>query len=174
MTVIASLVILVNQILNAYAFSIAQQLSVFVGLIITNCIVMGRAEGFAMKQRTVELSILDGIGNGLGYSVVILMVVGVYPRAVRRSGTLFGVQVLATVGRRLVRAQRSDAAAAERVFHHRFHDLGDSHLETRASGTGIANGWNTTSTYLSNRSSSRTWRWRSSWACARSWPSPRT
>ena len=71
MTVIASLVILVDQVLKAYAFDVAKQMSVFVGLIITNCIVMGRAEGFAMKNRPM-VSFLDGIGNGLGYSFIIL------------------------------------------------------------------------------------------------------
>jgi Na+-transporting NADH:ubiquinone oxidoreductase subunit D len=87
MTVIASLVILVNEVLNAYAFSIAQQMSVFVGLIITNCIVMGRAEGFAMKH-DVKLSLLDGIGNGLGYSLILLAVAVV--REFLGSGSLFG------------------------------------------------------------------------------------
>src|SRR5690606_30125673 len=73
MTIIASLVIVVDQILRAYAYSIAKELSVFVGLIITNCIVMGRAEAYAMKSPPM-LSFLDGIGNGLGYSVVLLTV----------------------------------------------------------------------------------------------------
>ena len=68
MVVIASLVIVVDQILKAYLFDISKQLSVFVGLIITNCIVMGRAEGFAMKNG-VWISFLDGIGNGLGYGL---------------------------------------------------------------------------------------------------------
>ena len=88
MTIIASLVIVVDQILKAYAFEISKQLSVFVGLIITNCIVMGRAEGFAMKNGPVE-SFLDGIGNGLGYSLI-LIVVGVF-RELFGSGSLLGV-----------------------------------------------------------------------------------
>ena len=70
MTIIASLVIIVDQVLKAYAFDTSKQLSVFVGLIITNCIVMGRAEAYAMKN-SIGQSFLDGIGNGLGYSVVL-------------------------------------------------------------------------------------------------------
>jgi Na+-transporting NADH:ubiquinone oxidoreductase subunit D len=73
MTIIASLVILTDQILRAYAFETSKQLSVFVGLIITNCIVLGRAEAFAMKN-TVGLSFLDGLSNGLGYSLVLIFV----------------------------------------------------------------------------------------------------
>lgn len=73
MVIIASLVILVDQILKAYLFDISKRLSVFVGLIITNCIVMGRAEGFAMKNDW-KLSFLDGIGNGLGYSFILIVV----------------------------------------------------------------------------------------------------
>ena len=69
MVIIASLVIVVDQVLKAYAFSLSKQLSVFVGLIITNCIVMGRAEAFAMQNPPV-LSFFDGIGNGLGYSAM--------------------------------------------------------------------------------------------------------
>ena len=70
MTVIASLVIVVDQLIQAFAFTVGQQLSVFVGLIITNCIVMGRAEGFAMKNDW-KLSFLDGLGNGIGYSLIL-------------------------------------------------------------------------------------------------------
>ena len=73
MTVIASLVILVDEILKAYMYEISKDMTVFVGLIITNCIVMGRAEGFAMKN-SVKASFLDGIGNGLGYSFILLLV----------------------------------------------------------------------------------------------------
>jgi len=91
MTIIASLVIVVDQILRAYAYSIAKELSVFVGLIITNCIVMGRAEAYAMKSPPM-LSFLDGIGNGLGYSVV-LLTVG-FIRELFGSGSLFGYQIL--------------------------------------------------------------------------------
>jgi Na+-transporting NADH:ubiquinone oxidoreductase subunit D len=91
MTVIASLVIVVDQILKAYAFESAKTMSVFVGLIITNCIVMGRADGFAMKN-SVGLSFLDGIGNGLGYGVV-LLAVGVM-RELFGAGKLYGQVVL--------------------------------------------------------------------------------
>lgn len=91
MTVIASLVILVDQVLKAYFFDISKQLSVFVGLIITNCIVMGRAEGFAMKNG-VGVSFLDGIGNGLGYSMVLLVVA--FFRELFGSGSLFGIQLM--------------------------------------------------------------------------------
>ena len=92
MTIIASLVILVDQFLKAFAYDISKQLSVFVGLIITNCIVMGRAEAFAMKN-PVGLSMLDGFGNALGYSVI-LMIVGLF-RELFGSGSLFGIQVFA-------------------------------------------------------------------------------
>ncbi|RTE86036.1 MULTISPECIES: NADH:ubiquinone reductase (Na(+)-transporting) subunit D [Gammaproteobacteria] len=94
MTIIASLVIVVDQILRAYAYDIAQELSVFVGLIITNCIVMGRAEAFAMKEPPL-MSFFDGIGNGLGYSVV-LLTVG-FIRELFGSGSLFGYQILPLV-----------------------------------------------------------------------------
>ena len=90
MVVIASLVIVVDQILKAYLFDISEQLSVFVGLIITNCIVMGRAEGFAMKNGT-GLSFLDGIGNGLGYGLVLMFVA--FFRELFGSGTLFGIEI---------------------------------------------------------------------------------
>ncbi|MBT0961560.1 NADH:ubiquinone reductase (Na(+)-transporting) subunit D [Denitromonas iodatirespirans] len=91
MVIIASLVIVVDQILRAYAFGLAKQLSVFVGLIITNCIVMGRAEAFAM-QNPPMLSFMDGIGNGLGYSVM-LIVLGVI-RELLGAGKLMGFEVL--------------------------------------------------------------------------------
>ena len=91
MTVIAALVIIVDQFLRAYAFDISKQLSVFVGLIITNCIVMGRAEAYAMKN-PVGMSILDGFGNGLGYSAV-LLALGVI-REILGSGKFYGVSVL--------------------------------------------------------------------------------
>ena len=91
MTIIASLVIVVDQILKAYAYDTSKTLSVFVGLIITNCIVLGRAEAFAMKN-PVGISFLDGIGNGLGYSVV-LIIVAVF-RELFGSGTLLGYAIL--------------------------------------------------------------------------------
>ena len=94
LTVIASLVIIVDQVLKAYVYEISKQMSVFVGLIITNCIVMGRAEAFAM-QNGVKDSILDGLGNGLGYSLI-LLVVGAF-REIFGSGSFFGVQLLKPV-----------------------------------------------------------------------------
>ncbi len=94
MTIIASLVIVVDQFLKAYAYSISKQLSVFVGLIITNCIVMGRAEAFAMQNKPLP-SFMDGIGNGLGYSVLLLMLG--FIRELFGAGSLFGVQVLPSV-----------------------------------------------------------------------------
>ena len=95
MTIIASLVILVDQFLRAYLFEVSRQLSVFVGLIITNCIVMGRAEGFAMKNN-VLLSFLDGAGNGLGYAAILLVVA--FFRELLGSGSLYGYQLLALAG----------------------------------------------------------------------------
>ncbi|MDA0272312.1 MAG: NADH:ubiquinone reductase (Na(+)-transporting) subunit D [Proteobacteria bacterium] len=91
MTIIASLVIVVDQILGAVAYDISKQLSVFVGLIITNCIVMGRAEAFAM-QNPPGLSFLDGIGNGLGYSIVLMLVATI--REFFGSGSLFGFEIM--------------------------------------------------------------------------------
>lgn len=91
MTIISSLVILVDQLLKAYAFETSKQLSVFVGLIITNCIVLGRAEAFAM-QNSVGMSFLDGLGNGLGYSLVLVIVASL--RELLGAGTLLGIEVL--------------------------------------------------------------------------------
>jgi len=90
MTIIASLVILADQFMKAYLYDVSKQLSVFVGLIITNCIVLGRTEGFALKNPPL-LSFVDGIGNGLGYSVVLILV-GVM-RELFGSGKLFGYTV---------------------------------------------------------------------------------
>lgn len=94
MAIIASLVILVDQILRAYAFGLSKQLSVFVGLIITNCIVMGRAEAFAMKSSPVE-SFVDGIGNGLGYGTILVIVA--FIRELIGSGKLFGMTIFQTI-----------------------------------------------------------------------------
>jgi Na+-transporting NADH:ubiquinone oxidoreductase subunit D len=94
LTVIASLVIVTDQILKAFVFEISKQLSVFVGLIITNCIVMGRAEAYAMANKP-GMSFLDGIGNGLGYSMV-LMGIGFF-RELLGSGKLFGIEIFQTV-----------------------------------------------------------------------------
>ncbi|MEM7082052.1 MAG: NADH:ubiquinone reductase (Na(+)-transporting) subunit D [Pseudomonadota bacterium] len=94
MVVIASLVIMVDQFLKAFAYDISKTLSVFVGLIITNCIVMGRAEAFAMKNPPFA-SFLDGVGNGLGYGLI-LMTVGAI-RELFGAGTLFGATILPSV-----------------------------------------------------------------------------
>ena len=91
MVIIASLVIVVDQILKAFAYELSKQLSVFVGLIITNCIVMGRAEAFAMQNPPL-LSFADGIGNGLGYSAM-LLILG-FIRELFGAGKLFGISVL--------------------------------------------------------------------------------
>jgi Na+-transporting NADH:ubiquinone oxidoreductase subunit D len=94
MTIIASLVILVDQILKAYAFETSKQLSVFVGLIITNCIVLGRAEAFAMKNGVV-MSFLDGLGNGFGYSLILIAVATL--RELFGAGSLLGYPVFELV-----------------------------------------------------------------------------
>ena len=94
MTIIASLVILTDQILKAFFFEVAKSMSVYVGLIITNCIVMGRAEGYAMKNGPL-LSFLDGIGNGCGYSLILLIVA--FFRELIGSGKLFGITVFPIV-----------------------------------------------------------------------------
>ncbi|MDX1368981.1 NADH:ubiquinone reductase (Na(+)-transporting) subunit D, partial [Pseudomonas sp.] len=94
MVIIASLVIVVDQVLKAYAFSLSKQLSVFVGLIITNCIVMGRAEAFAMQNPPV-LSFFDGIGNGLGYSAM-LVALGII-RELFGAGKLMGYEIIPVI-----------------------------------------------------------------------------
>ena len=91
MTIIASLVIVVDQIIKAVAYDISKQLSVFVGLIITNCIVMGRAEAFAMKNPPIS-SFLDGIGNGLGYSMILIVVA--FFRELLGTGKLMGIEIM--------------------------------------------------------------------------------
>ncbi|TDT39332.1 Na+-transporting NADH:ubiquinone oxidoreductase subunit D [Halospina denitrificans] len=91
MTIIASLVIVVDQFLQAFAYQISKQLSVFVGLIITNCIILGRAEGFAM-QNGPWLSFVDGLGNGLGYSLILVVVA--IAREALGAGTLLGYAVM--------------------------------------------------------------------------------
>ncbi len=94
MTIIASLVILVDEFLKAFAYDLSKQLSVFVGLIITNCVVLGRAEAFAMKNPPIP-SLLDGLGHGLGYSLLLIVVASV--RELLGSGTFLGHEVLRTV-----------------------------------------------------------------------------
>ncbi len=118
MAIIASLVIVVDQLLRAFAYETSKQLSVFVGLIITNCIVMGRAEAYAMKSPPLA-SFMDGIGNGLGYGAI-LIIVG-FLRELIGSGKLFGITVLETVQNGgWVSAERPVPAGAERVLHYRF------------------------------------------------------
>jgi Na+-transporting NADH:ubiquinone oxidoreductase subunit D len=95
MTIIASFVIVVDQLLKTYAFETSKQLSVFVGLIITNCIILGRAEAFAMKN-SVGMSFLDGLGNGLGYSAVLIIVATA--RELFGAGTLMGYPILPLTG----------------------------------------------------------------------------
>ena len=90
MTIIASLVIVVDEVLKAYDYETSKKLSVFVGLIITNCIVMGRAEAFAMKEKPF-FSFLDGLGNGLGYSLILIGVA--FIRELFGAGTLFGIEI---------------------------------------------------------------------------------
>jgi Na+-transporting NADH:ubiquinone oxidoreductase subunit D len=94
LTVIASLVIVTDQVLKAFLFDVSKQLSVFVGLIITNCIVMGRAEAFAMQNPPV-VSFVDGIGNGLGYSLVLISIS--FIRELTGSGRILGMQILPLV-----------------------------------------------------------------------------
>lgn len=93
-TIIASLVIVADQVLRAFAFEISQRLSVFVGLIVTNCIVLGRAESFAMRNPAWP-SLLDALGNGLGYGLILMLVAVV--REGLGAGSLFGVQLLPVV-----------------------------------------------------------------------------
>jgi Na+-transporting NADH:ubiquinone oxidoreductase subunit D len=90
-TIIASLVIVADQVLRAFAFEVSQRLTVFVGLIVTNCIVLGRAETFAMRN-PVWPSFLDGLGNGLGYGLILMLVATL--RELLGAGSLFGVNVL--------------------------------------------------------------------------------
>lgn len=94
MAIIASLVIVVDQVLKAFSYQLSKELAVFVGLIITNCIVMGRAEAFAMKEKP-GVSFLDGIGNGLGYGAILMAVA--FIRELLGFGTLFGFEILPLV-----------------------------------------------------------------------------
>ena len=94
MAIIASLVIVFDQVLKAFSYQLSKELTVFVGLIITNCIVMGRAEAFAMKEKP-GVSFLDGIGNGLGYGAILMTVA--FSRELFGFGTLFGIEILPLV-----------------------------------------------------------------------------
>ncbi len=91
LVVVAGLVVIVNQLLMAYQYDVSKQLSVFIGLIVTNCILMGRLEAFAMSNRPWP-SFLDGIGNGLGYAVILIIVA--FFRELLGSGTLWGYSVI--------------------------------------------------------------------------------
>ena len=91
LVVVAALVVIVEQYLKAYAYDVSRQLSVFIGLIITNCILMGRLEAFAMSNRPWP-SFLDGVGNGIGYTIILVIVATI--RELLGSGTLFGCQLI--------------------------------------------------------------------------------
>ena len=95
LVVVALMVILVDQVLKAYAFAVSKQLSVYIGLIITNCIVMGRIEAFALGNKPIP-SLLDGMANGFGYGMILVIVA--FFRELLGSGTLFGVPVLSAIG----------------------------------------------------------------------------
>lgn len=91
LVVVAALVVIVDQVLKAYVYDVSKQLSVFIGLIITNCILMGRLEAFAMANKPLP-SLLDGIGNGIGYAIILIIVA--FFRELFGSGSLFGLQVV--------------------------------------------------------------------------------
>lgn len=91
LVVVAALVVIVDQVLQAYVYDVSKQLSVFIGLIITNCILMGRLEAFAMANKPIP-SLLDGIGNGAGYAIILIIVA--FFRELLGSGTLLGFQVV--------------------------------------------------------------------------------
>lgn len=95
LVVVALMVILVDQVLKAFAFAVSKQLSVYIGLIITNCIVMGRIEAFALGNKPIP-SFLDGLANGLGYGMILIIVA--FFRELLGSGTLFGIPVLSAIG----------------------------------------------------------------------------
>lgn len=95
LVVVALMVILVDQVLKAFAFAVSKQLSVYIGLIITNCIVMGRIEAFALGNKPIP-SFLDGLANGLGYGMILVIVA--FFRELLGSGTLFGIPVLSAIG----------------------------------------------------------------------------
>ena len=95
LVVVALMVILVDQVLKAFAFAVSKQLAVYIGLIITNCIVMGRIEAFALGNKPIP-SFLDGLANGLGYGLILIIVA--FFRELLGSGTLFGIPVLSAIG----------------------------------------------------------------------------
>ena len=125
LAIIASLVILVDQVLKAYAYGLSKQLSVFVGLIITNCIVMGRAEAFAMKSPPLE-SFVDGIGNGLGYGAILLIVA----RINRFWSFVWFPCIPNDSRRRLVSTKRFIPSCTKCVLYYRLRYLGLKNVET--------------------------------------------
>ena len=126
MTIIASLVILTDQVLKAFVYDIAKSMSVYIGLIITNCIVMGRAEAYAMKNGPF-ISLLDGIGNGIGYSIVLIFVA--FFRELLGSGKLLGVQVLPMVSEGgWYKADGMFLLSPSAFFSNRIFYLGSSHI----------------------------------------------
>jgi Na+-transporting NADH:ubiquinone oxidoreductase subunit D len=137
LSIIASLVIVFDQILKATLYELSLELSVFVGLIITNCIVMGRAEGYAMQNGPWR-SLLDGVGNGLGYSLVLMLVA--LSRELLGAGKVWLHRAAAGEGRRLVRAERADAARAVGTVCHRTADLGAARMEAAAAGERLMGG----------------------------------
>lgn len=136
MAIIASLVTLVDQLLQAFAYELSKQLSVFVGLIITNCIVMGRAEAFAMKEPPLESLRRHRQRRGLRDDAACRRH---RPRTDRLGQTLGLHRFPNRAGRRLVSDQRLVPARPQRVLHHRLFDLGTAYLETRTGG-GISYG----------------------------------
>ena len=121
LVVVASMVILVDQILRAYAYDVSKELSIFIGLIITNCIVMGRLEAFALGNG-VWKSFLDGIGNATGYGVILILVA--FFRELFGSGKLFGFQVIPDAVYEMGYKQRVDVTFTYGTYHGRYFDLG--------------------------------------------------
>ena len=141
LVVIAALVILVDQVLKAYVYEISKQLSVYVGLIITNCIVMGRVEAFALGNKPWA-SFLDGIGNGLGYGLILVIVA--FFRELFGSGSLLGFRVIPEswyIGRLLFQL-RSDALPAHGTHHRGLHHLGASFAQQGLTGKIGDSVWN--------------------------------
>ena len=117
MTIIASLVIVTDQLLKAYFYSVAKSMSVYIGLIITNCIVMGRADAFAMKNSPIQ-SFLDGIGNGVGYSIVLIFVA--FFRELFEVGNFLVTLFLKPMSEGLVSAEWNDVTKSERLLFNRY------------------------------------------------------
>ena len=130
MTIIASLVILTDQMLKAFVFDVAKSMSVYIGLIITNCIVMGRAEAYAMKNDPI-MSLFDGLGNGLGYSLVLIVVA--FLESYFGSGKLFWYTIMPLVKNGGWYEPNGLALLSPSAFlYYRFLYLGTSYLEDRS------------------------------------------